>query len=56
MRARVPAMAGQIDAAAERQLIVDHDDLLMVAGADGMTIVEPESDAVEAFAIRAAIA
>jgi hypothetical protein len=28
--ARVPAMAGQIDAAAERELVVDDNDLLMV--------------------------
>ena len=45
MRARIPAMARQIDAAAERQLIVDNDDLLMMASADGMVIVEPESHA-----------
>ena len=36
-------MAGQIDAAAERELIVDDDDLLMMRAADGMTIVEAES-------------
>ena len=45
MRARVPAMARQIDAAAERQLIVDHDHLLVMAGADGMTVVKPEPHA-----------
>ena len=45
MRARVPAMAGQIDAAAERELIVDDDDLLMVDAADGMAVVEAEPDA-----------
>ena len=45
MGARVPAMARQIDAAAERQLIVDHDNLLMVGAADGMMIVEPETNA-----------
>ena len=45
VRARVPAMAGQIDAAAERELVVDDDDLLMVRAADGMAIVEAEPDA-----------
>ena len=38
-------MARQIDAAAERQLIVDHDNLLMMGGADGMVIVKSESNA-----------
>ena len=38
-------MAGQIDAAAERQLIVDDDDLLVMAGADGMMVVEAEAHA-----------
>ena len=56
MGARVPAMARQIDAAAERQLIVDHDNLLMVGAADGMMIVESEVERREASAIRAAIA
>ena len=30
VRARVPPVAGEIDAAAERQLIVDDDDFLMM--------------------------
>ena len=38
-------MAGQIDAAAERQLVVRDDDLLMVRPAEGMAIVELEADA-----------
>ena len=38
-------MARQVDAAAERQLVVDDDDLLMMRGADGMVVVEAEADA-----------
>ena len=45
MRARVPSVAGQIDAAAERELIVNDHDLLMVAAADRMAVVEAESHA-----------
>ena len=37
-------MAGQIDAAAERQLVVHHDDFLMVGAADRMAVVESEPD------------
>jgi hypothetical protein len=39
-------MARQIDAPAERQLIVDHDNLLVMGGADGMVIVKSEPNAV----------
>ena len=45
MRPRIPAVPRQIDAAAERQLIIDNDNLLMMGSADGMVIVEPESHA-----------
>ena len=41
VRARVPAMARQIDAAAERQLIVDDDDLLMVQAPTGWRSSKP---------------
>ena len=44
MSGRVPAMARQIDAAAERQLVVHDDDFLMVGAAYGMAVVETESD------------
>jgi hypothetical protein len=40
MRMGVPAVAGQIDAAAERELVVDDDDLLMVTAGDGVPIVK----------------
>ena len=56
MRAGVPAMARQIDAAAKGQLIVDDDDLLMVAGADRMMVVEAEAHAAVACATAAASA
>ena len=43
MRGRVPPMPCQIDAAAERQHIVDDNDLLVMGPADWMTIVECEA-------------
>ena len=45
MRACVPAMAGQIDAAAERELVVDHNDFLMMRATDGVVVVEAEPHA-----------
>ncbi len=44
MVARVPPVSRQIDAAAKRQLIVNHDDLLVMARADWMVIIESEAD------------
>jgi hypothetical protein len=45
MLGRVPAVAGHVDAAAEGQAIVDHDDLVMVRGAQRRGAVEPRVDA-----------
>ena len=39
----VPPMPGQVDAAAERQGVVDDDDLLVMGAADRMVVVEAES-------------
>ena len=44
MVARIPAPVGHVDAAAHRQLVVDHDDLLMMAAADRVDAVELEVD------------
>src|SRR4029078_12272761 len=43
MRARVPSTAREVDAATERELIVDDDNLLVMRAADGMTIVKSEA-------------
>src|SRR5688572_7577267 len=43
MRTRVPAVAGQIDAATEGEPIINHDDLLMMRAADWMMIVKAKS-------------
>ena len=43
--ARVPAVAGHVDAAAEGEAVVDHDDLLVVRGGRRMGAVEPGVDA-----------
>ena len=45
MVARVPTVSRQIDAAAKGQLIVNHHDLLVMAGAYWMVIIEFEADA-----------
>ena len=45
MVARVPTVSRQIDAAAKGQLIVNHHDLLVMAGAYWMVIIESEADA-----------
>ncbi|MDR8969652.1 hypothetical protein FEP58_06048 [Burkholderia multivorans] len=44
MRGRVPARTRQIEAADEREPVVDHDELLMMRRAARMRIVEPEHD------------
>ncbi len=44
--AGVPAMGGNIDAAARREAIVDHHDLLVVAASGRMGAVEPHFDAL----------
>ena len=45
MMPRVPAIAGHVDAAAKGEAVVDHDDLLVVRGAEGMGAVEADMDA-----------
>ena len=45
MLGRIPAVAGHVDAAAEGQAIVDHDDLVMVRGAQRRGAVESRVDA-----------
>jgi hypothetical protein len=42
MRARVPAAAGQVESADERDFVVDGDDFLVMGGAQRMAVVEPE--------------
>src|SRR5690606_11390048 len=44
MIARVPAPVGHIDPAAHGQRIVDHDDLLVVAAADRVDVIELQVD------------
>ena len=43
VRRGVPAMPGQVDAAAERHRVVDDDDLLVVRAADRVMVVEAEA-------------
>jgi hypothetical protein len=45
MLRRVPAVAGHVDTAAEGHAVVDHDDLVMVRGAQCCGAVEPRVDA-----------
>ena len=44
MLARVPAPGGQVEPAGERHRVVDHDDLLMLRGAERQVVVEAEAD------------
>ncbi len=44
MRARVPAPGGEIEPARERERVVDHDDLLVLRGAEREVVVEAEAD------------
>ena len=44
MRARVPAPGGEIEPAGERERVVDHDDLLVLRGAERQVVVEAETD------------
>src|SRR5690606_14559487 len=39
VRTRIPTLAGEIDAAAERDGVIDHDELLMVRATDRMRVV-----------------
>ena len=49
MLARVPAPGGQIEPARERDRVVDHDDLLVLRGAERKVVVEAEADSAVAF-------
>src|SRR3546814_11482648 len=40
----IPSVGGHVDAPAECNLVVDHDDLLVVARADGMGTIQLEMD------------
>ncbi len=46
MLARIPALAGHVDAAAKGKLVVDDDDLLVVRGGDGVMAVQLGVDAL----------
>ena len=46
MAARVPAVGGHVDAAAESEPVVDHHDLVVVAGTDRVRAIELEVDLV----------
>jgi hypothetical protein len=43
--AGVPALVGEVQAAHERELVVDHDDLLVVRSGDRVRVVEAKIDA-----------
>src|SRR3546814_5220734 len=45
----VPARRPGVDPAAQRKMIVEHRDLLMMAASDGMRAVEPKADRARHF-------
>ena len=49
---RVPAMSGEIEPAGERDAIVNHDDLLMLRGAQRNLVVETEVHALRRLPLQ----